>query len=271
MEIKVLGPLEATLAGASITPTASKPRQLLALLGLQAGNVVTVPALIEELWGSAPPRSALTTLQTYVLQIRRRVEAASAHPAAKDVLVTRYGGYLLAVDRDGVDATAFDRAARAGQEALEAGRLEQASALFTSALRVWRGPVLADVKVGPRLGMEVARLREGRLGVQEARIDVELRLGRHQALLGELSVLTAQHPMHENFRAQHMLALYRSGRRWRALEEYRSLHDKLIEELGLGPSERLRGLQRAILSADSVLDVADRDAPGRGARPQLAS
>jgi DNA-binding SARP family transcriptional activator len=63
-----------------------------------------------------------------------------------------------------------------------------------------------------------------------------------------------------------MLALYRSGRQWRALEEYRSLHDRLIEELGLAPSERLRLLQRAILSADSVLDVHD-DA----GLPQLAS
>ena len=115
-------------------------------------------------------------------------------------------------------------------------------------------------------GFEITRLEESRLGVQETRIDAELRLGRHQALLGELSMLTAQHPMHENFRAQHMLALYRSGRQWRALEEYRSLHDRLIEELGLAPSERLRQLQRAILSADSALD-----AHAEAVSPQLAS
>lgn len=266
MEIKVLGPLEARLNGVSITPTASKPRQLLALLGLQAGQVVTVPTLIEELWGMTPPRSALTTLQTYVLRIRRRIEAAAPHPQAKDVLVTRYGGYLLDAGRDAVDVAEFDRAAKAGRHAFDAGRLAEASSLFGAALAVWRGPVLSDVKIGVRLGMEITRLEESRLGVQETRIDAELRLGRHQALLGELSMLTAQHPMHENFRAQHMLALYRSGRQWRALEEYRSLHDRLIEELGLAPSERLRQLQRAILSADSVLDVHD-DA----VLPQLAS
>jgi DNA-binding SARP family transcriptional activator len=266
MEIKVLGPLEARLNGVSITPTASKPRQLLALLGLQAGQVVTVPTLIEELWGMTPPRSALTTLQTYVLRIRRRIEAAAPHPQAKDVLVTRYGGYLLDTGPDSVDVAEFERAAKAGRQAFDAGRLAEASSLFGSALSVWRGPVLSDVKIGVRLGMEITRLEESRLGVQETRIDAELRLGRHQALLGELSMLTAQHPMHENFRAQHMLALYRSGRQWRALEEYRSLHDRLIEELGLAPSERLRLLQRAILSADSVLDVHD-DA----ILPQLAS
>lgn len=51
MEIKVLGPLEARENGVSIAPSAVKPRQVLSLLGLQAGHVVTVPTLIEELWG----------------------------------------------------------------------------------------------------------------------------------------------------------------------------------------------------------------------------
>ncbi|HEX6340530.1 AfsR/SARP family transcriptional regulator [Umezawaea sp.] len=265
MEIKVLGPLEAWLNGVSIMPTASKPRQLLALLGMQAEHVVTVPALIEELWGMSPPRSALTTLQTYVLGIRRKIEEACPRPQAKDVLVTKYGGYQLEAGPESVDVTAFERAQDAGRRAYEAGRLVEASASFSAALAVWRGPVLSDVKAGVRLGMEITRLEESRLGVQETRIDAELRLGRHQALLGELSVLTAQHPMHENFRAQFMLALYRSGRQWRALEEYRSLHDRLMEELGLVPSERLRQLHHAILSADSVLDVHD------AFLPQLAS
>lgn len=252
MDIKVLGPLEAHENGVSITPTAAKPRQLLALLGLQADHVVTVPTLIEELWGMAPPRSALTTLQTYVLQIRRRIEAAGTD-AAKDVLVTRYGGYLLDVGAGAVDVVEYERLASRGQRALEEGALEPAARMLRAALEVWRGPVLADVRIGMRLGMEVTRLEESRLGVLEALMDADLRLGRHQQLLGQLSMLTAQHPLHENFCAQHMLALYRSGRQWRALEEYRTLHDKLMDELGLAPSERLRRLQSAILRADPDL------------------
>ncbi|GLZ36161.1 hypothetical protein Lesp02_83480 [Lentzea sp. NBRC 105346] len=252
MDIKVLGPLEAHDNGVSITPTASKPRQVLALLGLHAGHVVTVPALIEELWGMAPPRSALTTLQTYVLQVRRRIEAAGAD-AAKDVLVTRYGGYLLEIGTGRVDVVEYERLAAQGQRALEAGELERASRLLRSALQVWRGPVLADVRIGLRLGMEVTRLEESRLGVLEAQMDADLRLGRHQKLLGELALLTAQHPLHENFCAQHMLALYRSGRQSRALEAYRTLHDRIVEELGLAPSERLRRLHQAILTADPSL------------------
>jgi SARP family transcriptional regulator, regulator of embCAB operon len=252
VDIKVLGPLEAEENGVSITPTAAKPRQLLALLGLQAGHVVTVPTLIEELWGTAPPRSALTTLQTYVLQVRRRIEAAGTD-AAKDVLVTRYGGYLLDVGDGTVDVLAYERLAARGQRALEEGALEDASRSLHAALELWRGHPLADVRIGMRLAMEVTRLEESRLGVLEAQLDADLRLGRHQQVVGQLALLTAQHPLHENFCAQHMLALYRSGRKSHALQAYRALHDRLSDELGLAPSDRLRRLQSAILRADPEL------------------
>ena len=100
MQIKVLGPVEAKVNGRSVTPTAAKPRQILALLALHSGQVVSVPTLIEELWGDRPPRSARTTLQTYILQLRKLIGdalATSGEGAAKEVLVTRYGGYLLDV------------------------------------------------------------------------------------------------------------------------------------------------------------------------------
>jgi len=257
MEIKVLGPLEARENGLSITPTAGKPRQLLALLAVQAGYVVTVPTLIEELWGMAPPRSALTTLQTYVLQVRRKIDAAlcrDGRGGAKEVLVTRYGGYMLNVAAENVDVRSYERLATAGQRAFDVNDLESASRLLGAALDVWRGPALIDVQIGVRLGMEVTRLQESRLGVLESRIDADLRLGRHQSLLSELSMLTAQYPMHENVCGQYMIALYRSGRQWRALEAYQALRGTLIEELGLEPSVRLRRLQRAILSSDPTLD-----------------
>ncbi|MFF3147994.1 hypothetical protein ACFVRU_41345, partial [Streptomyces sp. NPDC057927] len=63
MDIDVLGALAVRENGVSITPTAPKPRQVLALLALHADQVVPVAALTEELWGTAPPRSARTTLQ----------------------------------------------------------------------------------------------------------------------------------------------------------------------------------------------------------------
>jgi DNA-binding SARP family transcriptional activator len=257
MEIKLLGPLEAQHNGRSIVPTAGKLRQILALLALDAGQVVTVPTLIEELWGTRPPRSALTTLQTYIMQLRRLLDATlvgTAGRSAKDLLGTRHGGYLLDDLGDGIDVHTYERLSAAGSRAAERGDHESAARLLGSALDVWRGGALVDVPVGFRLGIEVIRLEESKLTVLELWIEAELRLGRHYTLLSELAKLNASYPMHENLCALFMVALYRAGQRWRALEVYRRLRDTLVAELGVEPSTRLQQVHRAILKSDPALD-----------------
>jgi len=268
MEVKVLGPLEAQEHGRSVVPTAGKPRQILALLALEAGQVVTVPTLIEELWGMQPPRSALTTLQTYILHLRRLIEAALATNGggdAKDVLATRCGGYQLNL-AGGVDVHEYERLAAQGARAPEVGDFEGASRLLRSALAVWRGKVLVDVQVGPRLAIEVIRFEESKLSVMEMCIDADLRLGRHYSLLSELARLNAHYPMHENVCAQFMLALYRSGQQWRALEAYKRLRDTLVTELGVEPSARLQLLQRSILRSDAILHDTSANGSRNGFR-----
>ncbi|MFH8443892.1 BTAD domain-containing putative transcriptional regulator [Streptomyces sp. NPDC018026] len=257
MDIKILGSFEATENGVALLPTAGKPRQVLALLALQAGQVVPVSALMEELWGTEPPRSAQTTLQTYILQLRKRLAAAlppDGPRSAKEVLTTRYGGYLLDITPEEIDVDAFERLTAAGRRAKDLGDQATASRLLRSALAVWRGRALVDVYTGMRLSVEVTRLEESRLMAVEARVEADLALGRHQALLSELAVLTARHPMHENLCAQYMVALYRSGQQWRALEAFTALRECLVEELGVTPSPRLQELQRAILVSDPQLD-----------------
>src|ERR1700722_1599070 len=70
----VLGTLEVTHKGHICTPTAMKVRWTLALLVCRANQIVGVEALIDELWGSRPPRSAVTTAQTYIYQLRKFFE-----------------------------------------------------------------------------------------------------------------------------------------------------------------------------------------------------
>ncbi|MFL6130825.1 MAG: BTAD domain-containing putative transcriptional regulator [Mycobacteriales bacterium] len=256
MEIRILGPLEARVAGRSITPTAAKPRQVLSLLALQPEEVVPVPVLMEELWGVAPPRSALTTLQTYILQLRRGIAAAlpAGAGAAKDVLVRKYNGYTLAVPPEDVDVKRYERLAAAGRRAAEAGDLSRACDLLHDALALWRGQALVDVQIGSRLYCEVAWLEDSRLSLLESRIDIDLQLGRHDSVLSELAVLTARSRMNENLCQLFMIALYRSGRRWQALDAFRTLRQTLVDELGVEPSARLQQLQRAMLNSDPALD-----------------
>ncbi|MFD0312662.1 AfsR/SARP family transcriptional regulator [Streptomyces flavalbus] len=258
MEIQVLGPLCAAVNGDSIVPTAGKPRQVLALLALYPSRVVPVSTLMEEIWGTDLPQSAMTTLQTYIMQLRRCLGTAmgpGAPGAAKNVLATRHGGYLLQIPPESVDVHTYERLVAEGQEAFDEGEDERAARSFRQALALWQGPALVDVRLGPVLAIEVTRLEESKLVTTERRIDADLRLGRHAELIAELTDLIARHPQHEGLHAQAMVALYRSGRQASALDVYRKLREGLIEELGVEPSPQLQRLHQAMLSVDPELDV----------------
>ncbi|MFC6094792.1 AfsR/SARP family transcriptional regulator [Saccharothrix lopnurensis] len=259
MRVSVLGPLEVEEGNRDITPSAGKPRQLVALLALHAGEVVPLRGIVEELWGARPPGNPVQSVQTYVLNLRRTVDAAGGS-WARARLTTRHTGYQLDLGPDELDVRRYERLAGAGRWALDQGDPERASVLLASALDVWRGPALVDVPVGGLLAGKARRLDESRLGVLEARIDADLRLGRHGRVLGELSELNARYPMHEAVCAQYMTALYRSGRKWQALEAFRALRGALVDELGLEPSRRVRRVHQAILNSDPALDAFDERA-----------
>ena len=256
-EINVLGTLEVSINGTSVVPTASKPRQLLAMLAMNTGQLVTSSTLREELWAVNAPRSATGTLHTYVLNIRnliREALPAGQEDLVREILVTKNTGYVLQVDPEAVDAVRYNRLAAAGRTASAAGDHARAERLLSDALALWQGPVLVDVTTGPQLEIETMQLTERRLADVALRIDAELYLGRHHQVLGELAALCARHPYMENFRAQFMVALYRSGRPGQALETYHQMWTTIREHLGVEPSPRLRQLHRAILASEAVLD-----------------
>jgi SARP family transcriptional regulator, regulator of embCAB operon len=264
LEIELLGPLSASLSQTSVTPSAPKQRQVLVLLALNAGRVVTVPTLIEEIWGNHPPRSYATTLQTYILQLRNALAAAQpGNPGARQLLSTRHFGYVLERDACQTDVDVFDRLVCAGRAAAEAHDHRLASEQFGRALQLWRGPALVDVRMGRVLEIEAASLEERRLGAFERRIEADLALGRHCDMLGELTLASAKHPMNENLCAFQMIALYRSGHVGRSLQAFHRFRSVLNDELGIEPCPRLQRLQAAILSGDPVLESE--------AVPQLAA
>ena len=274
VDVRVLGPVSVHEQGRSVLPTAGKPRQLLALLALRGNHLVTVGTLMQEVWGSRPPRSASTTLQTYVLQLRRLLAEAQqdrdggAVGRAKEILQTRPGGYRLVLASGRVDALEFEQLAAAGRRAAAAGDDHAASGLLDRALQLWQGSALMDIGLGDVLELEALALEEARTAALECRIDVDLRLGRHAQLIPELRVLAARNPMNESVHRQLMLAFYRSGNAWRALEAYHALRRTLRGELGLEPSASLRRLQQAVLT--DAPELSDTLATWSAALPAAA-
>src|SRR3954470_16339391 len=70
MQIRVLGPLEASIADRPVAIGGAKQRAILAMLGLEANRAVSADRLIEGLWGERPPASAAKMVQNYVWRLR---------------------------------------------------------------------------------------------------------------------------------------------------------------------------------------------------------
>jgi DNA-binding SARP family transcriptional activator/ABC-type branched-subunit amino acid transport system substrate-binding protein/DNA-binding beta-propeller fold protein YncE len=261
MEFRLLGPLEVLESDRPVALGRGRQRALFALLLIHANEVVSTDRLIDELWGDAPPRTALKSVQVYVSHLRKALGDGR--------LVTQPPGYVLRADSSEVDVGCFERLV-ADADGMDP---QIAADGLRRALKLWHGPALADMAYEPFAQAEIARLEELRAAATEKRIDADLACARHGELIGELESLAAQHPYWERLRAQLMLALYRSGRQADALAAYRKARTELSEGLGLEPSEELRELEQAILRHDPSLDLpADPvPRPSREEREEPAS
>ncbi|MER6915962.1 BTAD domain-containing putative transcriptional regulator [Streptomyces sp. NPDC000594] len=274
MRFRVLGPVSMSPR----TPSAAKPRALLATLLVRVGEVVPAHSLIDELWGTEPPRTATTTLQVYVSQLRKILAEDGTAESTGGLLLTRAPGYLLQLpDReDDFDLPRFERLRTDGRTAYQEKDFALASTLLQEALGLWAGPALSGIPHGVRLESAAIRLDELRMEVLEQRIVADLRLGRHQELAGELLALANEHPLRETLHGHLMVALYRTGRGSDALRVYGRLRHSLVEELGVEPGPGLARLHERVLRRDPALDWRPlRPAPAvprpdRGTPPEPA-
>jgi len=250
LEFKLLGPLEVRNRGTVLALGGPKQRALLALLLLHVNEVVSRDRLIDGLWGESSPPSAGHRLETQISRLRKTLVLDGR-------LATRLGGYVLEVDPMRIDAYRFERLLEEGRRQGAAGRASAAADTLREALSLWRGGALADLAYEPFARLEIERLEELRLAAIEERIDADLVLGGHEAVIAELETLTAQHPLRERLRGQLMLALYRCGRQAEALAVFQQFRRGLAEQLGLDPGPGLQQLELAILRRDPTLDPPD--------------
>src|SRR3954454_15008538 len=247
MEFRLLGPLEVADGRGEVPVGGGRRRALLAILLVHRNAVVPADRLIDELWDGDPPASANKALQVHVSQLRKDLGSNGAS------LRTRAGGYVLEVDPASIDVARFEQHVHEGERARADGRDGDAADRLREGLRLWRGPPLVDFAYAGFAQEEIARLDEMRLTAVEERIDADLALGRHRALVPELDALVQANPLRDRLRGQLMLALYRSGRQAEALEAYRDGRLRSVEEHGLEPGAELRDLESRMLAEDPAL------------------
>ena len=254
LEFRILGPLEAVDDAGPIRLGGPKQRATLAILLLNANRVVSVERLADALYSGAAPVTAVTQIQRQISELRKALGSTSG-------IETRSPGYVIRLAHDQLDLYRFERLTEEASRAIAGARPEMATNLLREALDLWRGAPLADLAYESFAQTSIARLEEVRLAALAQRFEAELALGRHAELVGELEQLIFEHPLHERFREQLMLAFYRSGRQAEALDVYRRTRESLVEEFGIEPTPALHELERAILTQDPALDL------DRAARP----
>ncbi|HEX4093002.1 MAG TPA: BTAD domain-containing putative transcriptional regulator [Trebonia sp.] len=249
MEFRILGPLEVAAGGGRLELGGTRQQVVLAMLLLSPGRLVTVARLLEAIYGADPPTTAKSQAQISISRLRRLL----ADHGADGVISTQGTGYVLRVGPGQLDAQRFTELVVTARAARDAGNRDRAVASYREALRLWRGPALDGID-SQLVQTAASGLDEQRIAVNSERLELELDLGRHHELVGELAELADQFPLREQIREHLMLALYRCGRAADALQEYRRARVIMIEELGIEPGGRLRRLQHAILTADPALD-----------------
>ncbi|WP_433305979.1 AfsR/SARP family transcriptional regulator [Actinoplanes sp. CA-030573] len=248
----VLGPLGVLRDGRPVSLGPLQQQVVLGVLLLQDGRPIGLTAMIDAVWGDAPPASAVNLVQRHVSALRRVLEPDRPARATESRLTWTAAGYRLAVAGDALDLADFEAAVRRARNAREAGAAKVAAAELREALRLWRGP-LCDGLSSPLLDAERDRMADRRLAVLQDRIELDLAGGADPAIIDELRRLIDAHPLRERLHELLMLALHRAGRRADALAAFQLVRRTLRDELGVEPAGPLQQLHQRILAGDPSL------------------
>jgi DNA-binding SARP family transcriptional activator/Tfp pilus assembly protein PilF len=257
MRFRLLGPLEVWAGEDWQGIGAPKWRSVLAALLINAGQIVPVDVLINEVWGETPPAKAGNLISIYVLRLRRLLGDTDS-----TLLVTRAPGYLLRLAPGDTDAQVFETLLRDGGRAYAGGDPERAAAQLADALALWQGSPLADVPATMLVETEAERLAQLRLDAAELRIKAELACGSHAQVIPELRRLLADHSLREGLWLLLMQALDGAGRHAEALDAYGQARSVIAEELGVDPGAELRQFHARLLAQDEERASDTGDAPG---------
>ncbi|MFD5627016.1 BTAD domain-containing putative transcriptional regulator [Streptomyces sp. NPDC127072] len=252
VELLALGPLELWHDQQQYELGSLKERCVLAVLIHARGEPVTADTLMDRVWDGEPPPTAMATLHSYLSRLRGRLRRAVGDERAR---VERPSSrlYQLRADPEDIDLLRFQRLRSDAVAAAARGERTLAIGLLRTAEALWRSEPLTEFTGSSWARSACARLTEDHRRVREERIGLEMELGRHADLVGELQELATQNPLAQKVIGSLMLVLYRSGRHDEALAVYRNARTRLHKSQGIEPTAELQQLHLRMLDQDGGL------------------
>ena len=245
--VGLLGPVRIEVDGVEHPITARRQRAVLASLALHAGEAVSADRLLEDVWGDDQPDSGVRAVAYQVSKLRSLLEPDRTGEGS--LITTTPAGYVLDLEPALVDVNEFDRLVDLARDALPTDPAT-CQALIERALRLWRGRPFADLGDEAFVDVETRRLDGRRLLARRTLAESRIAQGRHGDVIGDLEVMTAEHPFEEAVVQLLMTALHRSGRTADALRAYGELRMRLAAEMGIEPSGQLRQLEQHLLAGE---------------------
>lgn len=269
LRFQVLGPVRAWRGDRPLDLGPPQQRAMLVVLLLHAGRPVSVPQLVEALWGERPPPRAVGTLRTYASRLRGLLEPARKPRERAHLLVSCGGGYALRVPAEALDSTGFEERLVTARRLRGAGDTAGAYEELRAALALPEGAVLAGLP-GPYGHRQRDRLTELCVSAQEELFDCVVELGGQTGSMSDsiagLRTFAAEHPLRERAQGLLMLALHRAGRQAEALAVYAATRRTLATELGAEPGSELRARYAELRAGAGGRgpDQGPRSGPGVG-------
>jgi len=267
----VLGPVTVWRNEAVITPRAATQRAALGVLLLAEEQPLSADRLLTLLRSDKPPSSGRAWVSVVVSRLRSWLGSSAGGVAT---LEHRPHGYVLRVPEESLDLARFRSVYADALRSEGRRRLD----LLEQALRLWRGPVLADLPGLAEQDALTVQIERLRLEAAYTLAEEVLACSEPGRAVPHLQVLTQEHPLDERLHALWSLVLAADGRQAEALEVIERIKGRLAEELGIDPGEDLREAQLRILrqqvqpapaQSPPLLPVAHPRA-WRGTRPQVS-
>lgn len=268
VRFRVLGDIEVVVDGRRLDIGHARQQCVLVSLLVDVNRAVAPETLIARVWADEPPLKSRNALAAYVSRLRTLLAGIEGVG-----LVREPGGYALHAPEDSVDLHAARRLIAAARAAATPA---EAAARYDEALQLWRGDPLSTVDT-PWLNELRTSLAVEHLSASLDRNDVALAIGKHTELLAVLQDGARAHPLDERIAGQLMLAQYRCGRQADALETYRALRQRLVDELGVDPGPALEAVHQRVLDGEPSFAMVRAAVPtpslrsGAAALPRRAS
>src|SRR3954470_20771103 len=128
-QVRLLGPVDVTIDGATRQVSGLRRKSVLAVLGLHPGEVVSTDRIVDIVWNAQPPATVVKTLHNGISYLRDVLSGRAAIVASRP-------GYRLELPADATDVTWAESLIR--RPANSADHVRRAAQL-RSALSLWRG------------------------------------------------------------------------------------------------------------------------------------